>query len=392
MRALIVEDDRIHALKLTFDLSSLGFEQIQIANDSEQALHFLSASNFDYIFCDIHLGETGGAILLYRMSYIAKSAHLVIVSGSKGDVIYLTECLGKELGYRTVSRADKPYLIENLKKIIAQNENIEKNNRIDNVEVNKLSMLLTHKDLLQAIDKDEIINHYQPQLDFSTKKIIGAESLIRWNHPELGLLYPNLFISLFESLEPGLLFKISMKNTMDTFRSINRNINFSINLTAKDLNCDFLFNEIISRCDSVGFPLHRLILELTEGHLYTANSLALATLARLKLKGAKLSIDDLGVGYSSLSKLASIPFDELKIDKDFIKNINRDRRNITIVKALIGISKELGITNVIEGVENEDTFNLLKSMGGDICQGFYTGKPLEPQEFIYKVNDENASW
>ncbi|MBL4821706.1 MAG: EAL domain-containing protein [Gammaproteobacteria bacterium] len=239
-------------------------------------------------------------------------------------------------------------------------------------------------ELRQAIENDDLTLHYQPQIKASNEHAIGAEVLVRWNHPEHGLIPPDDFIGLAERtglIEP--LTRWVLKHSLQQgsiWHKSGLKIALAVNLSAKSLlNPDFpdiLTNLLIS----ADFPKEYLLLEVTETAVMADPELALNILNRIANMGIRISIDDFGTGYSSLAYLKRLPVSELKIDKSFVSDMLTNEDDSAIVHATIDLAHNLGLEVVAEGVEDQATTDKLRSLNCDIYQGYHFSKPVPPKE------------
>jgi diguanylate cyclase (GGDEF)-like protein len=240
-------------------------------------------------------------------------------------------------------------------------------------------------ELRQAINNDELILHFQPKVTSKTGRINAVEALVRWDHPRHGILPPNEFIPLAE--RTGLIEELTIWALKKALRqgAIWRNrklkITIAVNISALSL-LNPEFPEVLDGLlTAFNFPAELLIMEITETSIMVDPERSLAILDRIHQKGVQLSIDDFGTGYSSLAYLKKLPVSELKIDKSFVTDMLSSESDMTIVNATIQLGHNLGLQVVAEGVENQQTFNTLRSMGCDLQQGFFISRPV-PAETI----------
>ena len=238
--------------------------------------------------------------------------------------------------------------------------------------------------LRDAIESRTLILHYQPTVSMRTGATYGVEALVRWQHPTRGLLYPDTFIPLAErnGLMPQLtraVLDLAVEEAARLDRAGHR-LNMSVNIS----RCDLINEDLPGYVDSVlalyGFPHERLTLEVTESALGGDTDRVEACVRKLRAGGLRISIDDFGVGYSSISQLLRLAADELKIDKSFVFRLTSDSRAQAIVAAVIEVARALDVTTVAEGIENEEVFRLLQEMHADIGQGYLIACPLTPQQ------------
>lgn len=246
--------------------------------------------------------------------------------------------------------------------------------------------LQTCDDLRLALDREEFELHYQPQIALHNSEVIGVEALLRWNHPQRGLLQPGTFIGVAE--ESGLIAPIgrwvlqeACRQGAAWHRAGWSQLRMAVNLSAVQFRHGQLGPELLETLAESGFDPKRLELELTESTLLHSDSAILATVAQWQAKGIELSIDDFGTGYSSLSYLKRLNVDKLKIDRSFIANLREDEQDRTIVRAIIQIAQSMGIKTIAEGIEDPLVVEQLRAMGCDKVQGFWYSKPLPAGQF-----------
>ena len=245
--------------------------------------------------------------------------------------------------------------------------------------------LKLEQELRKAIDSDQLVLHYQPQIDFKTGDLVGAEALVRWDHPLKGLVPPDVFIPLAE--ESGLINQltdwvlenaaIQIKRWLDAGHSLT----LAVNLSVKDLVQEDLHAKLESLIKRIDLPKNVLELEITESTLMDHPELMITELNKIKTMGITVAVDDFGSGYSSLNYLKRLPVDVLKIDRSFISDIESDPNDSAIVAGIIALAKNLGMSTVAEGVETEAQRCILEKLGCDTFQGYLVSKPVAPQLF-----------
>jgi diguanylate cyclase (GGDEF)-like protein len=240
--------------------------------------------------------------------------------------------------------------------------------------------------LRHALDNNSLELHYQPQVNMDTGDISGVEALLRWSDPDLGRIPPDVFIPIAE--EFGLIVKISewiigeaCQTAQEWTLLFKQPITMSINISAVHFNDHSLIDVIAQALKSSGLDPECLELELTETSILQDLSQASETLEAFKSMGLKLALDDFGTGYSSLSYLMKLPFDKLKIDQSFIRNLKTETKGTAIVSAIISMSHSLGMSVIAEGVEEEEHMRILLPMHCDQVQGYYISRPLPAGKF-----------
>jgi diguanylate cyclase (GGDEF)-like protein len=240
--------------------------------------------------------------------------------------------------------------------------------------------------LRKALDRQELLLHYQPKVDVRTGRIIGAEALMRWQHPELGLVPPLRFIPIAEetdliaSLGEWALRTACQQNKVWQVAGFSP-IRMSVNVSSKQFQPGRLLETMRGALQASGLEAKHLILEVTESLLIENRQATSDMLRGFKEMGLKISVDDFGTGYSSLSNLKSLPLDELKIDRSFVDGVPRDADDVAIVSAIIAMAHSLGLTVVAEGVEKEEQLAFLEDRGCDEYQGYLFSRPVAPNEW-----------
>ncbi|BAZ94641.1 signal transduction protein [Thiohalobacter thiocyanaticus] len=239
--------------------------------------------------------------------------------------------------------------------------------------------------LRDAIDRDELVLHYQPKIDLRTHRLWGVEALVRWNHPRDGMIPPGEFISLAEDtglIKPLTDWVLSAAMCQATrWRSRNRPVPISVNLSANNLHDGRLLEKIEQMLNTCDTDVDLIKLELTESALMLNPDKSLNTLRQLHEQGFSLLIDDFGTGYSSLSYLQRMPVSALKIDKSFVQAMLDGCESLTIVRSTIALAHDLGLTVVAEGVESQAMLQQLERLDCDVAQGYYISRPLPADQF-----------
>jgi diguanylate cyclase (GGDEF)-like protein/PAS domain S-box-containing protein len=240
--------------------------------------------------------------------------------------------------------------------------------------------------LRNAVKNQEFLLHYQPQIDIGSGRIVGVEALVRWQHPELGLIPPGKFIPLAE--RSGLVIPMGewvLNEACRQARLWHENgqpLLMAVNLSALQFKRGNLLDTVANALKQTGLPAEYLELELTESILLQDVDVAIKTLRSLKEMGVKLSIDDFGTGYSSLSYLKRLAVDKLKIDQSFVRDLGEGMDSAAIVKAIIQLGHTLQLTVIAEGVETEAQLSFLRDNGCDEAQGYWYSRPVPAAEFV----------
>jgi diguanylate cyclase (GGDEF)-like protein/PAS domain S-box-containing protein len=234
-------------------------------------------------------------------------------------------------------------------------------------------------DLRHAIERGALELHYQPKICVTDGKLRGVEALVRWPHPEHGLVMPQDFIPIAE--ETGLI--VSLGNWVlaeacrqaAAWRNRGLDITVAVNVSARQIAKDRLVDRVAGLLAEHGLPASALQIELTETALLTAPELATETLDRLREMGVVIAIDDFGTGYSSLARMRRLPIDLVKIDRSFIENMDNDAKDAEVVRTIVALAKALGLDIIAEGVESQRQSQILHDSGCTVCQGYYFARP-----------------
>jgi diguanylate cyclase (GGDEF)-like protein len=251
--------------------------------------------------------------------------------------------------------------------------------------------------LRTAFDDDGFVLHYQPQYDLTRARIVGAEALIRWRHPELGLLLPSEFLPVVE--QAGLTGRIgewtlrtACAQLASWSRAGHRGLRVSVNIAPTQFLAPSMVDLVRSALAATGVAVGSLELEITENSLVHDVNTAVETIHALKELGVRLAIDDFGTGYSSLAYLKQLPIDVLKIDQSFVRSLTSDPADATITEAIIKLASGLNLLTIAEGVETFEQLLMLGSFGCKRMQGYLFGKPAPPESFVEWLDDPPFRW
>ena len=259
------------------------------------------------------------------------------------------------------------------------------------MNTNARKQLQLLQDLRQALEHNQFRLHYQPKFDAVSGQPVGAEALLRWEHPQQGLLLPEHFIELAE--KTGLIIPIGEWVLNEACRQMRAwfdegysHWRISVNLSALQFCYSGLVDSVVSVLESHRLPANSLTLEITETTAMSDADASMTVLQRLSQMGVDLSIDDFGTGYSSLMYLKRLPANELKIDRGFVRDLEHDSDDAAIVSAIVALGQALGLRIVAEGVETDTQQSFLTTLGCDALQGFLLGQPLPAEQFMVDIH------
>ncbi|MCU1757101.1 putative bifunctional diguanylate cyclase/phosphodiesterase [Pseudomonas helleri] len=259
------------------------------------------------------------------------------------------------------------------------------------MNTNARKQLQLLQDLRQALEYNQFRLHYQPKFDASNGKPVGAEALLRWEHPQQGLLQPDDFIELAE--KTGLIIPIGEWVLNEACRQMRiwfdqgySHWRIAVNLSALQFCYSGLVDSVVSALERNQLPANSLTLEITETTAMSDADASMTVLQKLSHMGVDLSIDDFGTGYSSLMYLKRLPANELKIDRGFVRDLEHDSDDAAIVSAIVALGQALGLRIVAEGVETDTQQSFLTTLGCDSLQGFLLGQPLPAEQFMVDIH------
>jgi EAL domain-containing protein (putative c-di-GMP-specific phosphodiesterase class I)/FixJ family two-component response regulator len=335
------------------------------------------------IVLDLVMPGIDGVELLRLLGQRRCRADIVLISGVGKRIIETAEELAFAHGLSTVGHLEKPFRVTDLEEILKKHAQ----SIAAPITRPKSSIAVDDTDLRKAIERDEFVLHYQPQIDIATGNVTGLEALVRWKHPDRGLIFPDDFIARLEEL--GLIDQLSLlvfdRGLTEMCKLADKSgltPMLSLNVSALSLN-DLKFPDTLAALIAAhGLSPQRIVLEITETGLIQNLTHSLDVLARLRMKQMQLSIDDFGTGYSMMQQLRNIPATELKIDRSFVGNMHCTESDRVMVRKTIEIGHELGMRVVAEGVETEAQLNFLRANGCDIAQGYLFSRPLPVNDLL----------
>lgn len=260
------------------------------------------------------------------------------------------------------------------------------------INATSIAQLVLENDLRYAIKRNELELYFQPQLDLRKGEIVGAEALLRWNHPKSGVLSPNTFLPLAENI--GLFIPLGnwvMEQVCQQIRLwLDDNkpaTKIAVNLSAHQFKMENLSEKIQFLLRKYQLDVNYLELEITEDAIMTDIDKSTQTLIHLNQLGAQLAIDDFGTGYSSLSYLTKFPIHFLKIDQAFVREAPSNKNVNSVIAATIAMAHSLNLKVIAEGVEKKEQLEFLKTLGCDIVQGYLISKPLKAPDYIQLISN-----
>ncbi len=370
---LVVDDDFIAHRVTTTILNDLGINRVLNALSGTEALDLLvgHSEEIELVICDLNMPGMDGVEFIRHLAEQHYDKSLILASGEDIRILRTVEKLAIEHELQVLGVIEKP---------ITQAKLVETLDRLGSERTKILSDGFDLEDFIQALERNQLDLYFQPKVNLKSKQIVGVEALVRWNHPQIGIIRPEAFISMAE--DNGLinqLTEIVCKRSIDyasEAKARGIDLNIAINISVDALNDLEWPDRMAKRFEDAGLEHSLITFEITESRLMEHISIALDILSRLSLKRFNLSIDDFGTGYSSMEQLQRIPFSELKIDRAFVNGAADDSSARAILESSVLLAKKLNMKIVAEGVEHKKDWDLLELLEVDQVQGYLISRPL----------------
>ncbi|KGJ91785.1 EAL domain-containing protein [Colwellia psychrerythraea] len=389
LNILVVDDSDVQRNHVMTMCLEQGVADVVGAINGVDAIEKLSEDKFDLVFIDLEMPIMDGVELSRKIAKDKLAKSVIILSSKDPSLISSIGTMAESDGLIVLGTFKKPMQINDLENSLnrlASNTNTNESHKI----YNRLEI----DDLISGIQKKQITLYYQPKLTSKGLLLKGVEALARWNHPKLGFVSPVEFITAAE--EFGIiselthyLFDIALKQKVQ-WRDHGINFHLAFNLSPLSLADSDLADKISSQVELHQIEPKDIVLEVTENAICGEISTAIETLAKLRLKGFKLAIDDYGTGFANAQQLSRVPATELKLDRILVDNVATRPQQLAILKSTVNLAKDLGLTTVAEGVENFDDFKLLFQLKVDLIQGYYFAKPMDAKALIHWIQVDLA--
>jgi EAL domain-containing protein (putative c-di-GMP-specific phosphodiesterase class I) len=379
MRFLLIDDEAFALNLLGRQLANLGFDDVKCYERAYDALADVERdiAAIGVLFCDLQMEEMDGIEVVRRLAGIGYGGGLVLVSGEDQRILQTAEKLARAHKLNVLGILHKPVAPDELRRVLY--------GRPSAVVAPAAPLKVYQPDeLRRALAEHELVNYYQPKVSIGSGTIAGVEALVRWRHPSDGLALPVQFVPMAE--EHGLIDDLALEVLTSALRQSRRwrdagiALQVAVNVSMDNLAALDFPDFVANAARDARVPSSSLVLEVTESRLMKDALAPLDILARLRLKHIGLSIDDFGTGHSSLAQLRDIPFDELKIDRGFVRGASRDSSLGAIVEASIGMARQLAMRTVAEGVEDREDWDFLRNAGCDFAQGYFIARPMPGAE------------
>jgi len=377
---LLVDDDLFMLGMLSSMLRNMGYSKVSESGSAELALVTLQHDprSGDIIVCDLNMPGIDGIEFLQGLNASPFRRSVILLSGEGGRIIHTVKKLLSGGQLVILGALEKPAGRAPLRTLL------ECWKPASVAASATATVPFSFAELDAANREGQWVVHYQPKVVLKTGALAGMEALVRWNHPKLGLVFPDRFIGIAEecgAIDALTDFVLQEAMTqLALWRDQGLKTQMAVNVSMENLRVPDFARRFGTMVRNSSVSPQDVTLEITESRLMSPTSAPLESLVRLRLQRFGLSIDDFGTGHSSLAQLRDVPFTELKVDRDFVRGARGNQIIRPILEASIGIAKRLGMQSVAEGVETEDDWHFLRELGCDLAQGYFISQPVPAEE------------
>jgi EAL domain-containing protein (putative c-di-GMP-specific phosphodiesterase class I)/FixJ family two-component response regulator len=377
-RLLILDDDRAIARTISVIVEATGMES-RSTTTSEEFFRELGEWDPTHIALDLVMPGMDGVEVIRQLGTSGCRARIIITSGLGGRVLEAARLSATEHGLNIAGILPKPFSPATLRGLLSEAAQIGATKNAPVTQKKSAALDITADVLRRALEQKELFLAFQPKIECATGVLAGFEALVRWQHPEVGVVMPDRFIPLAE--ECGLIDDLTAQVIDQGLRWLAEcraapAASLSLNLSARNLTDLHLADRIAAQCQQFAIEPGRLILEITESCAAESSANALDLLTRFRMKGFQLSIDDFGTGFSSMVQLTRLPFSEVKVDKTFVISAAQSEKSRTVIKSIVELGQSLGLRIAAEGVEDAKALDFLRNLGCDFAQGYLISRAI----------------
>ena len=385
-RMLVIDDDPLFLQQMKIVLRGKYSVQTTLRAVQDESV---CMTGTDTVILDLNMPGVDGVAFIKTIATLEPKPKLLIASGHELPILELAKRTAKMYGLHQTDVLQKPLTRSSVLKALAKLDRLP-----SAVEVRSRIMppRFSDEEVFAAFKTGQFSTVYQPQVSLVSATVIGMEALARWDHPEFGRLSPASFIVQIEDSRLVTAFTLqiaetAIRDTVELEKDTGADLKISINVPPQVLESEIFIDELMEKLTRHGLPTQRFQCEITERGLENPSPVVLESMARLRMKGVQLSIDDFGVGQSGLAKLKSRAFDEIKIDRSFIQDLASSSDSRSIVESIMQLSRMVGLRIIAEGVEDKLTLKHSKILGIENIQGFYFAKPMPIAELAHWVTN-----
>jgi EAL domain-containing protein (putative c-di-GMP-specific phosphodiesterase class I)/FixJ family two-component response regulator len=375
---LIIDDDAFAVKVVTSQLHKLGYKNTEGITDPLKALEYLREhkSIVKTIVCDLQMPGLDGIELIQEIGKEGYVGGILLVSGEDPRVIRSAQRLVESMRMSLIGAMPKPIKLEALAALLSSAQSSEKSA--------PTHAEMPREQIQSGLETSQFVNFYQPKVDMETGAVVGWEALIRWEHPQHGLLSPARFLPEMEAggFSEELLMHVltgptgALNLLREQIERGDKTFKVAVNLADSNLLDPRLPEKLLELMQEFGVSPKNLMLEVSEDRSTEDRTISNTTLSRLALKGFPLSLDDFGAGETTMSDLSDIAISELKFDRSFVQNVDQDSAQRISLSSCINMADTLGLNTVAEGVETLEEWNTVRSIGCRVVQGYLVGKPM----------------
>lgn len=375
-KILALDDDQFMLKLHSQMLANLGFPSVTSFDNGRAALEWIDSPGNcpDLILLDLNMPEMDGVEFVRHLVERQYSGALIVISGEDERMLQAADKLVQSHNISLLGHLHKPFTPEGLASLLSKWIPPSRSKQ------RTAKKIYSAAEVRAAITGGELINYYQPKVEVATGRVVGVETLSRWQHPHDGMVFPDQFIGVAEANNLiDDLTRVVLTNALAQARlwqEMGLELQVAINVSMDNLDSLDFADYVAVQAAAAGVPPQQIVLEVTESKLMQDSRAPLEILTRLLLKRFRLSIDDFGTGNSSLAQLRDIPFDELKIDQSFVHGAYSNSTARAMFDASLGLAKQLNMKTVAEGVEDQADWDFLCTTGCETAQGYFIAKPM----------------
>ncbi len=386
--ALIVDQEEFQRYELARMLGKIGVPEVELAHDGASALAAIAQRRWDLVIVDLDMADRTGLQMIDALAQAGGCRGVAIASSHPSRILQAAAAYARARGVPIVGVLAKPLeassLISIVESLVCSAVGGETQPRQDAARPAEVPYSLCRHDLLGALQKRQITAHFQPQHCAETGELRGAEMLARWTLDDGSMMPPAVFVPAFEAA--GLLGPFTdymLARAFEAQRELGNRPDcvVTVNVPAAVASSIAWAQGVAERAARAGVDPERIIIEITEDGGARSNAALAGAITQLRLRGFSCAIDDFGTGDSSLDRLLSAPFDELKIDRDLIARAGRQAHARSALASTVEMARSLDMTVVAEGVESHEDHEMVRGLGVQVTQGYFHGRPMPLDAF-----------
>jgi len=376
-RLLVLDDENDVAATICMMAATVAYETDH-TDDANVFLEKVIAWEPTHVAVDLQLADRDGIEVIHQLAEMGCKAALIIISGLGGRILDSSARAATENGMQLLGTLSKPFSRAQLRALLAAEVQFTGANRGPSARTAPIPV--SDEQLAEALLAEAFIAHFQPKISCANGELVGFECLARWPQKDGGMIPPDQFIGLAE--QTGQIHKLTRQIYRYALANLpgrcrEDRLKFALNLSPINLDDETFPRWLLNQCRAHDVAPSQVILEVTETASMDNPLALLENLTQFRIRGFQLSIDDFGVGYSSLVQLARLPFSELKIDQMFVKTLVDSEESRKIVTAVVGLGNSLDLNVVAEGVEDAWALDFLHNVGCDEAQGYFIARPMD---------------